>query len=563
MGKLGFCQLISHTDLETNKQQYKNYFLEFRTLQDKVLKIIGKLKIQTDQGLETKSINFSLENLDLILTRYSERINIIEKEVLDIDEIESIIERDLREIIEKEEQYEKITRIKADSKKLSSVMRDKAEFEQDLDDLAERYHDELRLYRDNLSFIVPYLNATQKITQTKLFSIITCWVIEKKIPELEAQIQKLSSNRCMIVKEGIIEEKTVEMEEPPTVMKHSRILEPFSKLVRLYGIPSYYEYDPTKVIAITFPLLFGLMFGDIGQGFALMIGSAIIAFITKRTIPKILFYCGIAAMLMGFFYGDLFGFYLPEIWHGFQPLLPFPNQGYYLDISKGIGTYEGVIDNIKFMLKVAIIIGYIQISSGFFIQAKNFYKIGAKAKAWTISAPSFFLLTGMIVLLLLFGFHVQKYFAPHPYLLYMPPYFLILIPLLWLLIAGPIHSIVKKVKKIKQAIGETFLQTWEVMLSILTNLPSYARIFALIMIHYGLNVAFQAIGSSFENIILFGVMVGLGNAFTILLEVVIVSAHALRLHFYEWFSKFYEGGGTDFRPFKLPRNLQLHKFEDK
>ncbi|MFX1451592.1 MAG: V-type ATPase 116kDa subunit family protein [Promethearchaeota archaeon] len=558
IGHLDSCQIIDRTEKEPGKEKGRDYFSEFKSLYERVSKIIKKLKIH--DTLDIKITNINLEQLEIILEEYLRRIDIIEKEIYDIEEIETTIERDLSEIIEKEEEYEQLTSIKNDKRRISSLLREKTEFEQDLKDLAKKYYNEILTYHRNLSFLVPYLDATQNITHTKLFSIISCWVISKKVTELESKIQKITSTKCIILREKPSRKKKIEKQEfPPTVFKHSRILEPFVRLVKLYGIPNYYEVDPTKLISITFPLIFGLMFGDIGQGFVLMVGSAIIALKTKRTIPKILFYCGLGSILAGFIYGEFFGFYISEIWHGFEPLLPFPHRGYYLDIfSEGLGHYEGVIDNITFMLKIAILIGYIQISSGFIIQFANYYKKEEKYAAWLISVPSFLILTGVIVILFFFGFDIGNYFAPSRYLLNLPPILLIIIPLIYLFIGTPLNSFLRKKKNTMTEIGESALRTWEVGLSILTNLPSYARIFALIMIHYGLNEAFQAIGSTFDNIIIYGIILGIGNAFTILLEVIIVAAHALRLHFYEWFSKFYEGNGIEFRPFRLPKNSPIN-----
>ncbi len=554
IGQLGYCQIIDSKEKQSNKEKVKDYFSEFKSLNERVSKIIKKLKIENNTSSKIEITDIDLKNLDIILEEYKTRIDIIEKEIYDIEEIEMTIERDLSEIIEKEKEYEKLTRNHNDNKKISLLLKEKTEFELDLKDLAKKYHNEILTYKRNLSFLVPYLDATQNITHTTLFSIISCWVISKNVSELESRIQEITSKKCIILREKPTRKKKIETREfPPTVFKHSRVLEPFVRLVKLYGVPNYYEFDPTKLIAITFPLIFGLMFGDIGQGFILMIGSAIIALKTKRTIPKILFYCGIGSILAGFIYGEFFGFYISDIWPGFQPLLPFPHQGFYIDIfSEGLGHYEGVIDNITFMLKIAILIGYIQISSGFIIQFANYYNREEKYAAWLISFPSFLILTGVVISLFFFGFNIGNYFAPSRYLLNLPPILLILIPLIFLFIGTPLNSILRKKKKTTTLIGESALRTWEVGLSILTNLPSYARIFALIMIHYGLNEAFQAIGSTFDNILIYGIILGIGTAFTVLLEVVIVAAHALRLHFYEWFSKFYEGNGIEFRPFKLP-----------
>jgi len=286
IGELGFCQLINQKEQESIKQKNKDYLSEFKNLKERLLKIIEKLKIPQKGEINKKPIDFALENLDVIYDEYSERIDIIEKEILDIEEIKLIMERDLKEIIEKENQYKKISKNNIVDDKISLLLKEKFKFEQDLEYLAKKYYDEILLYNTNLSFLIPYLEATQKTTHTKLFSIINCWVISKRYSSLEQKIEKITSNKCIILREKPNKKKEI----PPTIMKHSKFLNPFENLVRLYGVPNYYEIDPTIIIAITFPLLFGLMFGDIGQGLVLMLGSAMIALKTKRTIAKILSY---------------------------------------------------------------------------------------------------------------------------------------------------------------------------------------------------------------------------------------------------------------------------------
>ncbi|MHA1378301.1 MAG: V-type ATPase 116kDa subunit family protein [Candidatus Helarchaeota archaeon] len=555
IGQLGFSQLINQDKGEFAKQKELALLPEFVSLSDRVNQLFSKLKITPSNKVDFSPKEFKIDELDSILSEYKKRIDIIERELNDIVEIEAIVEKDLEEIIEKEKQYRELTNNALKDTKFSFLLEDKTRFEKDLEDLAKKYYDEILLYKKNLAFIIPYLNASQNITHTKFFSIISCWVISKRLDEFEREIQKITSNKCIIFKEEPVKKKeTEEQEQPPTYIKHSRLLEPFIRLVKLYGIHNYYEIDPTIILAITFPLFFGLMFGDIGQGLVLMIGSGIIALITKRTIPKILFYCGLGAIFGGFLYGEFFGFYLPNIVPSFKPLLPFPNQGYFFAIR-----YEGLVDNIEFMLEIAIFIGYLQLSLGLFIQFANYYKIGKKTEAWLISIPSFFILSGTVFNLFYHGFHISKYFSPSPLLLGLPPITLIIVPLIILLIGMPIASIKNKEKKKSSIIGESLLRTWEIGLSILTNLPSYARIFALIMIHWGLNEAFQAIGNVFNNIFFYAFFFGVGNAFTILLEAIIVSAHALRLHFYEWFSKFYQGDGTEIKLFKLPKDTNLYE----
>ena len=110
-------------------------------------------------------------------------------------------------------------------------------------------------------------------------------------------------------------------DETPTVMKNNRFVRPFESLVRMYGTPTYSEIDPTPFLAITFPLLFGLMFGDIGHGLVLVI-AGLIGGIKYREKKKgtdflnfcwIIFYCGWGAILGGILYGEFFGMHDIEI----------------------------------------------------------------------------------------------------------------------------------------------------------------------------------------------------------------------------------------------------------
>ena len=142
--------------------------------------------------------SFDFHNIERIFRVYTDRIAIIEKEISDIEEIEMIIERDLAEIIEKEKEYEKVSKVKSESKKISLLLEEKAKFEKDLEELGVKYHNEILMYKKNLSFLIPYLNATQNTTHTKLFSIINCWVISKNFKQLQDKIQKITSNKCII-----------------------------------------------------------------------------------------------------------------------------------------------------------------------------------------------------------------------------------------------------------------------------------------------------------------------------------------------------------------------------
>ncbi len=95
---------------------------------------------------------------------------------------------------------------------------------------------------------------------------------------------------------------------PPTKLKNIPLLRPFEMFVKMYGLPSYDEFDPTLLIAITYSIFFGFMFGDAGQGLVLLIGGFLL-YKFKRSIwqpssPA----AGFFSTIFGCLFGSVFGF---------------------------------------------------------------------------------------------------------------------------------------------------------------------------------------------------------------------------------------------------------------
>src|SRR5690606_12368938 len=96
---------------------------------------------------------------------------------------------------------------------------------------------------------------------------------------------------------------------PPTKLRNSRLFKPFESLVKMYGIPSYNEIDPTPFLSISYMILFGAMFGDLGQGFILLLAGILLGKLKGNVMfGGLLSRLGLSSMIFGVLYGAVFGF---------------------------------------------------------------------------------------------------------------------------------------------------------------------------------------------------------------------------------------------------------------
>ncbi|MFX1503528.1 MAG: V-type ATPase 116kDa subunit family protein, partial [Promethearchaeota archaeon] len=435
---------------------------------------------------------------------------------------------------------------------------------------AERQFEEISSNRSQLKFFIPVDKKTP--VQERLIEIfkdqITIHSIEisKKplvIPEEkeeELNLKKPADNQSLKDKDFKSNEAEVDKDirdETPRIMKNNFFVRPFETLTRMYGTPSYSEIDPTPFLAITFPLLFGIMFGDIGHGIVLIIAGLIGAFFFRKkkgtdflNFCWIIFYCGWGASLFGLLYGDFFGMHEIEI--GGQVLVHLTP------------IWTNPIGNIITVFLFAILIGVVHINLGWFIQFLNYWRQSRKYLAFTDSLVKILLLTGGTILIFIYQFDINAWLSP-PYPILLP-----LIPGILLIILKPIgkifHVTYLKKESYKELLGEGSMETFETMLSIISNVASYIRLLALALAHIALMIAIQAMAGLIQGegiLVEILRLIGLtfGNIVVIAIEGLLVFLNALRLNFYEFFFKFFRGSGTEFYPFYLDNNFSNIKFK--
>ncbi len=368
----------------------------------------------------------------------------------------------------------------------------------------------------------------------QLTYLVSGWTPTAALPELERQINQVSNN---IVIEAQPPSRTAG-EEIPVALKNPPLLSGFQSLVTLYGQPNYHELDPTPLMAFTFPLVFGLMFGDAGHGLLLAVVGLLLATRKIRVSRSmagfggVVALCGVSAMLFGVLYGSLFGFenVFEAAW--FQPM-----------------------GEITHILLFALVVGVALLSAGMLYSIIN----AALSRQWGAMVFNRNGLAGLLFYWSLLLVAVQIFGAKVPIPLTVSVFSAFISGIA--LTFGELftHLLEHRRPLIEGNAGTyialAFFELFETLISLFSNTLSYVRMGAFAVAHGALSQVVFIIAGVGDKALPshLGQWIGviLGNLFIIGFEGMIVGIQTLRLEYYELFSKFFSGGGTPYRPLSL------------
>lgn len=322
--------------------------------------------------------------------------------------------------------------------------------------------------------------------------------------------------------------------EPPTKLENPKLFRPFEMFVQMYGLPSHNEMDPTVFVGVTYSFIFGVMFGDVGQGLLLLIGGALIYHFKKAPLAGIIASAGVFSTIFGFLFGSIFGFedVLPALW--IRPIdhmttLPFLGK---LNTVFIVAVAFGML-----LIIVAMILHIINAARSRDIEATWFEPNGIAGLIFYVAVVVTIILfmtgrplPGGIVLAIMFG-----------------------VPLIVMLFREPItRAIQKRADKMETGkamfIVQGFFEMFETLLSYFSNTISFIRIGAFAVSHAAImEVVLQLAGAESGHPNWIGVI--FGNLFVCGFEGLIVGIQVLRLEYYEMFSRFYKGSGHAFEPY--------------
>ena len=388
--------------------------------------------------------------------------------------------------------------------RLGKIPREMEDIRRRGQELARAHGADLRRARAALHDRLQALAALPLSGVTTRAFVLEGWVPARARHDLERGL-RTAFGEDVVVSEVAKEEW--ESEQAPVVLANPRLLRPFETLVSLMPLPRYGSIDPTPFVAVFFPAFFGLMVGDVGYGLLLAALGLVLHARAKpgttlRNISEIIGPCALFTIIAGFLFGELFGD-LGQRWLGLRPLL--------FDRAEAL---------VPFLL-LAVAIGAVHVVLGLVLGVVSARRHPRQALGRGVSAAMVVLV--IVGLLAAVGVLPRGFFSPVVIALLVG--FPVLIALEGLV--APIE----------------FLAT-------LGNILSYARIMALgvasVMMAVVANKMVGAIGSVTVGI-LFALLFHLVNfaiaAFT-------PTIHALRLHYVEFFGKFFSPGGVRYQPFR-------------
>lgn len=378
--------------------------------------------------------------------------------------------------------------------RLAALDTEAARLRAQLDALHEQH--DIKRTLGEVSCLQWYAQHATALETGELFSWVTGWTSDR---DAIARVARSSGARALV---NFPPAPARLM--PPVLLRNPWLLRPFEVFSRALGMPGQHEADPTPVLALAVPLLFGYMFGDVGQGLVLIAAGLLLQ--RRWPIARLLVAGGASAIAFGVLFGSVFAYedLLPALW--LHPL-----------------------DAPLTVVAVPLVGGTVLLAAGLCINAAECFWRG-EWREW--------LATDAALLATYIGL-MSAFLAPAA---------------LWLALAGGVWFVAGSavIERRLAALATALLTLVEKTVQILINTLSFVRVGAFALAHAGLSSAVIALAATAETAAVKALIFVLGNVAIIVLEALVVSIQTTRLVLFEFFTRFVFGAGRVFRPLPPP-----------
>lgn len=433
--------------------------------------------------------------------------------------------------------YDKSEKFTADvvlqeaKEELSKVNAEIAELNAKIEALAKANIEFLQQAYCKVKFLKKCLELKQYASVVRDRFYLIGFVPQQKAFLLEQMLAGTQIN--MVIKDAADEERL----QTPVKLKNGRWFKAFESLMGMYGLPNYGSFDPTKFFTVVYMLLFGIMFGDLGQGLVISLIGTLLYKFKKMSLGKVMAQVGLSSAFFGFLYCSVFG--------NEEVLVPVHNKLFGSDGPLiAVGRSEMTLK----ILFAAVVIGVVLLITSIVINIITNIKQGN----WVETFLGQKCIAGLVFYCSLVLLAVVKFTPDFNINVRLLVWLGIILPIILIFVKEFIaHSIREKKFAVEDgAVSYILLNAFELMeivLSFISNTLSFLRIGGFILSHAGLMLTISIISRMFPNSSV--IIAILGNALVIALEGLIVGVQVLRLEFYELFSRFFDGGGKQFEPF--------------
>jgi V/A-type H+-transporting ATPase subunit I len=444
---------------------------------------------------------------------------------------------------------------------------------EEADALIQENGAEILAYNEQLLLEEKYLQIENSVRVTKRNTTVWGWISTKSIKNFTKKTDNFTENNALVE----ITKPVFEESEYPTKTSFPRVIKIFDSLVSAYGVPGYKEFNPAIILTIFYPIIFGIMFADVGHGLIFtLVGVYGLTLQNKRLdsggfMDELKGYFKSGAMLIiisgvvSMIFGVIFGSYL-GITHEHATYLP--EALWFSPESHGPPSYNPNTTSVILMLELSLLLGMIHMTVGYVLRIIKHIKDKHILEAIFVDVMLTIFHWGLFILVFTFGTNFMDWFQWDNSGYFdmaiisvngsSVNFFFVRHALLFFIIAFAAPALVMTGYLLTHGLDGA-AELIELLLSTLSNTVSYSRIFAMNAVHGALSSVFLLTDFTGEHL---GVVnyIGaiIGAVVIVILEGLFSFIQTLRLQWVEFFAKMgYQGTGTKFQAVAYERKYSI------